>query len=225
MKGGDIMSILKRFKTIMAMKFGESSSEKIVNQHLKQLDQDLRNVKVELSTLISDEQRAQRAVAECRADMDKFERYARKSLEEGREDEARKFLEKKTTLAREEVQLQSKYEMKKQVAEQLREMHDKLASDLQQLETRRSLLTGMATAAETQKKINEMGSPTHAVSAELDRMEENVDRAKYEAEAMAELTKESLDEKQEPDESPSYETADDALQKLKEELQNNKEYE
>ncbi len=121
-----------------------------------------------------------------------MENYAIKALEAGNEGDARKFLERKADLMDKEKGLEEAYNLAKSNSENMRQMHDKLISDINELESRRSMLKGKMSVAKTQERINKMGSSVvdanRSISA-FDRMEDKVNRALDEANAMAELNR------------------------------------
>ncbi len=72
----------------------------------------------------------------------------------------------------------------------MRQMHNKLAEDIGSLKSRRDMLKAKARVAETQKKMNGLGSGMESAGSNLaafDRMEEKVNRMMDEADAMSEL--------------------------------------
>ncbi|MFC0302259.1 PspA/IM30 family protein [Virgibacillus soli] len=189
------MSILKRFKNIMssnihALLDKAEDPEKLIDQHLRNLNKDLGSVKSETASVMAEEQRAKRELDECRADMDKMQNYAIKALEAGNEEDARKFLERKANLTDKETELNQAYELAASNSAQMRQMHDKLVADIGELESRRSMLKGKAAVAKTQQRINKIGSSISGAGqsiSEFGRMEEKVNKALDEARAMAEL--------------------------------------
>ncbi|MBU9722990.1 MULTISPECIES: PspA/IM30 family protein [Bacillaceae] len=220
------MSMLQRFKTIMASNVNAlldtSNPAKMVTKHLRELDKDFRQVKMELTTLQTAEQRALRLLNECKAEINKMHQYALKAMETNREDMARSFLEKKASLATKEADLEKQYESAKESTGQLKQMYEKLASDIETLESRRSTLKGKASVASAQKKINEAGVSMYQSMSSLDQMEEEVMRAQFEAEAMAELNGVPLDALEKSSKSvesaPSKPSLEDELAKLREEV-------
>jgi len=107
----------------------------------------------------------------------------------------------------------------------MRQMHDKLISDINELESRRSMLKGKMSVAKTQERINKMGSSVvdanRSISA-FDRMEDKVNRALDEANAMAELNRGPKDDIK--DLAAKYDSKDsdieDELAALKEKMKN-----
>ncbi|MFK9090847.1 PspA/IM30 family protein [Bacillus salipaludis] len=189
------MSIISRFKDIMASNINAlldkaENPEKMIDQYLRNLNSDLGKVKSETASVMADEQRSKRVVTECQEDMEKMERYAIKALEAGNEGDARKFLEKKATLSAKLTELQAAFQLASANALQMKQMHDKLVADIGELESRRNMLKAKWSVAKTQERMNKLGaSAAHSdqsISA-FERMEEKVNRALDEANAMAEL--------------------------------------
>ncbi|MGE6260095.1 PspA/IM30 family protein [Heyndrickxia sporothermodurans] len=196
------MSILTRFKDIMASNINAlldkaEDPEKMIDQYIRNLNKDLGKVKSETASVMAEEQRAKREVNECQEEMEKMERYAMKALEVGNEGDARKFLEKKTTLAAKLTELQTAYQLASSNSLQMKQMHDKLIADIGELESRRSMLKAKWSVAKTQERMNKLGSSVTksggSISA-FERMEDKVNRALDEANAMAELNAGPKDE-------------------------------
>ena len=74
----------------------------------------------------------------------------------------------------------------------MRDMHDKLEADITSLKSKQEMLKAKVKVAETQQKINKLGSGLESAGnnmAAFDRMEEKVNKMLDEADAMAELNK------------------------------------
>lgn len=222
------MSILNRFKDIMSSNINAlldkaEDPEKMIDQYLRNLNKDLGNVKAETASIMAEEKRTKRVLDECREDINKMENYAMKALEAGNEEDARKFLERKVDLAKKEKELEEAYNLAAVNAEKMREMHDKLVSDINELESRRSMLKGKMAVAKTQERINKIGSSVTDANTSIsafERMEDKVNRALDEANAMAELNKSPKNDIK--DLTSKYDDAstdvEDELEKLKAKL-------
>jgi phage shock protein A len=197
------MGILSRFRDIMSSNINalldkSQDPEKTMDTYMRSLNIDLGKVKAETASVLADEKRSQRAWDECKAEINKLQKYAEKAVEAGNDDGARKFLEKKGTLAEKEVQLQAAYELAASNAASMKQMQDKLVSDMSQLEARRTELKSRMAAAKAQQRLNSISSPTGGgIDSVLDALEEKVNSEYHEAMAIAELraeSKENLDE-------------------------------
>lgn len=187
------MSILRRFKDIMASNMNAlldkaEDPEKMIDQYIRNLNKDLNKVKSETAMIMANEQRALRELETCQTDMVKMETYAMKALEADEESDARKFLKRKSLLSEQAIELQKSYELAQVNSEQMRAMHDKLVSDIKELESRRSILKGKVAVAKTQKRMNEMGSSIKGAAvtkSAFEQMEDKINTSLDEAKAMA----------------------------------------
>ena len=223
--------ILERFKTIMSSNINAlldkmEDPEKMIDQYLRDMEKDLGSVKAETVAVMAQESAAKRKVAECEDEIKKMENYAKKALQAGNEADARMFLEKKESI---KIKLDS-LEKEKMIAVEnslkMREMHDKLASDIQKLNPKRNEIKAKIKMAKSAEKINSMTSST-GISGKMDSfnsIEEKVDRMLDEANASIELNSPKKDEvddlmkKYDSGESESSSAVDEELERLKKEM-------
>lgn len=164
--------------------------EKALQTYMRQISVDMGQLNAEAASVSMEERRAKRALEECGDEIRKLQRYAEKSVENGDESGARRFLERKLEQAGKEAQLRAAYEAAAANAAKLRQLQEKLTSDMERLEARGKELQGKLAAARTQQRLNAMGSPEGGREAGLDALEEKIDREYYEALAIAELRNE-----------------------------------
>lgn len=189
------MGILTRFRDIMSSNINAlldkaEDPEKMIDQCLRNLNSDLGKVKAETAAIMAEEQRAKRVLDECREEIEKMQSYALKALESGNEDDARKFLEQKASLNSKSNGLQEAYDLAHTNASHMREMHDKLVSDINELESRKEMIKGKLAVAKTQERMNKMTSSFSSANdsiASFTKYEEMADKALDKANAMAEL--------------------------------------
>ena len=218
-------NILKRFGDIMSANINAlldraEDPEKMIDEYLRDIESDLGKVKAETAAVMAAETKAKRELDECAQNIAKMQRYAEKALLAGNEDDARQFLEKKAQLVKQQESLQQAYDAAAANAAKMREMHDKLAKDLENLQAKRDAIKAKVAVAKTQEKMNKMSSSIAGAGeamAAFDRMEAKADRRLDEANAMAELSQkedsiEDLTKKYDLDESSSV---DDELAALK----------
>ena len=67
----------------------------------------------------------------CNADIEKMQRYAEKAIVAGNDNDARQFLEKKQQSVSKQAALQQAYDLAHGNAVKMKEMHDKLVSDME----------------------------------------------------------------------------------------------
>jgi len=224
------MGILTRFKDIMAANINAlldkaEDPEKMIDQYLRNLENDFAEVKAEAASVIAEEKAAKRKLDDCNEEIAKMTEYAKRAVAAGNDGEARQFLNKKAELTDKVAVLQQQYDVCADSAAKMREMHDKLNEDIASLKTKRETLKAKAKVAETKKKMSKLGSGLESAGSNLaafDRMEDKVNKMLDEADAMAELNTEkpdSLEELAKKYESVSDSTAvDDELAALKAEM-------
>ncbi len=152
--------------------------------------------------------------------------YAKKAVAAGNDNDARRFLEKKSELTQKQEVLTKNYELAQANSVKMRQMHDKLESDIQAMKSKRDMLKAKVKVAQTQRKINEMGSGMESAgsnAAAFERMEEKVNRMLDEADAVGELNTSSEEEDLDKlaskyDSTETVSAVDDELAALKAEM-------
>ena len=218
------MEILNRFKDIMTSNINAlldkaEDPEKMIDQYLRDLNSDLGKVKSETAAIMAAEKRERRELEEFEKEIGDMQRYAVKALEAGNEDDARKFLQRKAELSEKVADKQTAVELATANTQQMRQMHDKLESDIGELESRRSELKGKASVAKTQKRMNDFASSVGGAGERIsafDKMEQKINQELDEAIAMSELNKGSgTDIKDLASKYDSDTSIDDELESLK----------
>ncbi len=189
------MGIMTRFKDIMAANFNAlldraEDPEKMIDQYLRNLEQDFAKVKAETASIMAEEKSAKRKLDECDEEIARMTEYARKAVAAGNDGEAKQFLTRKAELTEKRTVLEQNYTLACDNSAKMRQMHDKLAGDIATLKSKRDMLKAKVKVAETQKKINQMGSGLEDAGnnmAAFDRMEDKVNKMLDEANAMSEL--------------------------------------
>ena len=221
------MGILTRFKDIMTANVNAlldkcEDPEKMVDQYLRNLENDLASVKAETASVMADEKSAKRKLDECQDEIKKMDEYARKAVEAGNDDDARQFLSKKAELNEKMTALQKNADLCTANSSKMKEMHAKLEEDISELRAKRDTLKAKVKVAETQKKINQMTSSADKAGSNMaafERMEEKINKMTDEADAMEELNASKKDDVE--DLAKKYETkettssVDDELAALK----------
>lgn len=187
-----MMGILSRFRDVMKANVNHmlnraGDPEKTVNEYMHSLSSDLGQVKAETAAVLSDENRAKRALDECQAEVNKLQRYAEKSAESGDVDKARSFLEKKVKLTGKRNELQAAYDRASAKAQVMKHMNDKLVADLGQLEARHAELKGRMADAKAMQQLNDQNASASRAESAFKAMEDQANQALNEAEALAEL--------------------------------------
>ncbi len=189
------MGIISRFKDIMSANINAlldkaENPEKMIDQYLRNLQDDLGKVKAETASVMAEETRCKRALDECNAEIAKFQNYAVKAVEAGNDDDARQFLTKKNQLLEKQASLQQAYTLAADNAAKMKQMHDKLVGDINELNTKKEAIKAKMAVAKTQERINKIASSVAGAENNMSafgRMEAKVDKMLDEANAMAEL--------------------------------------
>lgn len=221
------MGILDRFTTIVKANINElldkaEDPAKMVDQYLVDLTESLAEVKKETAGVMAEETRTRRAVERNAEEAARMEGLARKALAAGNEDDARVFLGKKQKLDATGAELAKAAEAARANAEKMRQMHDKLVGDIEDLKARRETIKAKAAVARTQEMVGGYTSSSDKAESAIEafnRMEAKVDRDLDAANAMAELNQAPVDEAAALEakyaDAADDAAVDDALAKLK----------
>lgn len=222
------MGIIARFKDIMTANINAlldkcEDPAKMIDEYMRQVTEQLAEVKKETASIMAEEKRTARLVEENKEQIAKYDGLARKALTAGNEGDAKVFLEKKQQYEANGADLEKAYTVAHENATKMRQMHDKLTNDLRSLEQRRTNVKAKVAVAKTQEKINKVSGSMDAASGSMrafERMEEKADRMLDEANAVAELNEEPVDAATELEAkyAGSSASVDDALEKMKQEM-------
>lgn len=196
------MSILSRFGDIMAANINAlldkaEDPAKMVDQTLRNLRENLADVKKETKAVMADELSAKRRLDECQAEIARYTNAATNAVKAGQDNDARILLEKKQSLSAKLTDLQQTYDLAHANATKMRQMHDKLVNDIAELETRKDTIKAKINVAKAQERINKVTDAAGDASdnlAAFDRMEDKADRLLDEAMAHADLNEGPKDE-------------------------------
>ena len=189
------MGIIQRFTDIMSANINAlldraEDPAKMIDQYLRNLQEDLANVREETATVMAEEKRCERELKECTAEIAKLQAYAEKAVLAGNDNDAKQFLMKKTALVEKQAGLQQAYEAAAANSSKMKQMYDKLCSDISTLNARKDAIKAKVAVAKTQEKINKIGSSIQGAADNLsafDRMEAKANQMLDKANAMAEL--------------------------------------
>ena len=189
------MGIIQRFKDIMAANINAmldkaEDPSKMIDQYLRNIQDDLAKVKAETASVMADEKRAKRELDECTSEVGKLQMYAEKAVAAGNDQDAKIFLMQKKALVEKQTALQQAYNVAADNSQKMRQMHDKLTQDIATLYARRDAVKAKVAVAKTQQKVNEIGASVTGANRDMsafNRMEERANKMLDEANAMAEL--------------------------------------
>lgn len=197
--------ILDRFTTIIKANINDlldraEDPSKMIEQYMRDLTESLAEVKESTAAVMAEESRTKRLLDDNEKEIDKYEELARKALAAGNEGDARTFLKKKQELEGKKEGLQIAYATATENASKMRQMHDKLVSDIETLQERKEVIKAKTAVAKTQDKVNKMTAGSNkaegAMSA-FDRMEAKADEMLDRANAMEALNAQPKSETEE----------------------------
>lgn len=193
--------ILERFGDIMAANFNAlldkcEDPSKMIDQTLRNLNENLAEVTKETAGVVAEEKRAERELNTLQDKLATWDTRARKALASGNEGDARTFLTEKAGVQAKYDEAKRVYDVAHSNADKMRSMQVKLKSDIAELSSRRSTIKAKAAVAKTQKSINKMASGVNAAGtlSKFEDLEARVDRDLDTAMAEAELLSESVSE-------------------------------
>ena len=116
MKGEYIMGIISRFKDIMSANINSlldrcEKPEKMIDEYMRQVTEQLAEVKKETAGVMAEEKRTKRLLEENAEQVTKYDNLARKALSAGNENDAKVFIEKKQEYAKTELDLKKSYDI------------------------------------------------------------------------------------------------------------------
>ena len=223
------MSILNRFSDIISSNINAvidrmEDPEKMIDQYLRNMMDDLAEVKRNTAGIMAEEARAKREVDQNEAQVNKYAELAKKALEANNDDDARIFLSKKQETENVGSGLASSYASAHENAMKMRQMHDKLANDIEVLRNRRAMIKGKMSVAKTQETLNTVTdsiSKTQGAMGSFQRMEDKANRKLDEANAMNELNSEPVNEAKKLEEKYASQTSaavEDELERMKKDM-------
>ncbi|OBR67329.1 hypothetical protein A7K91_19105 [Paenibacillus oryzae] len=200
---------------------------KMIDQVLRELDEDIEKVTSAVTTQIAVEKRFERELNEANEVIAKRDAQARQALASGNESLAREALADKKRYSDKQVAAQASYDRAKATADKLRTQLQEMKARVQEMKTQKSTLVAQAEAAKAQERINKTmsGIGNNDLGATFNRMEERIRQMHDQADAAYELANEgkSLDSKFDELEKSGRDTElDDELAALKAELEGNK---
>ena len=148
------MAILERFGDIIKANINVllekmEDPEKMIDQYLEDMMEDLAEVKQSTAEVIAEETRTKRLVDQNEAEVAKYNEFAKKALVAGNEGDARTFINKKQELENVGAGLMTAYAAAHENAIKMRQMHDKLTADIEALKARRQVIKSKVKVAKS----------------------------------------------------------------------------
>jgi phage shock protein A len=219
------MGILERISTVLkaninALISKAENPEKMLNQLVIDMNEQLIEAKKQVAMSIADEKKLERQVLENQTQAEDWERKAMLAVKAGKDDLAKEALVRQQEYVGYAGQFKKEYDNQYSSVEQLKDALRQLQAKIEEANRKKNLLIARAKRAEAQKQIQKtMGTLAGGSSFDtFDRMAAKVDQLEAEADAAKELGAISADQKledkfKELESSPS--SADQLLDDLK----------
>ncbi len=218
------MGILDRIRTVLKSNINALISkaedpEKMLNQLIIDMNEQLLEAKKQVAMAIADEKKLERQMLENKNQGEDWEKKAMLAVRAGKDDLAKEALVRKQEYDGYAAGFQKEYEGQHAAVEQLKDALRQLSAKIEEANRKKNLLIARAKRAEAQKQIQQtMGSLAGGSSFDtFDRMAEKVDQIEAEADAMKELSSVTADQKLE-DKFKELESSGAGADKLLEDL-------
>ena len=136
MKGAYIMRLFSRIRNSIFSR-GKSQSDNI-NEYLRNAEKELGKAKAEISAVMEETLRLKRELDECNEESEKLQKYIDKAVADGYDNDAGQYLERKNVLDKKILMLKEAYDVASADMERLRDVHDRLVSDLESINEKKA---------------------------------------------------------------------------------------
>ena len=223
------MGLFDRFRRVVRSNINDMISkaenpEKMLNQLIVEMNEQLIESKKSVASAIADEKRLQRQLVEQRRNTDLWEQRAMDAVRAGKDDLAKQALVRKQEHAEYASSYQEQYDAQHASVEQLKDSLRHLQQKIDEASRKKNLLIARAKRAEAQQRIQATIGAARNTSAfdAFDRMASKVEQAEAEAEAtddLAKLDAGDADLEKQFKELESGGSADQLLEDLKSKMQ------
>lgn len=188
------MGIFDRFRRVVKSNLNDMISkaenpEKMLNQLIVDMNQQLIESKKSVASAIADEKKLERQVKENLAAGQEWERKAMLAVRAGKDDLAKEALIRKQEFDKTAAQYKEQWEAQHESVEKLKTALRGLQQKIEEAQRKKNLLVARARRAEAQKRINETigGMADTSAFEAFDQMSKRMDQVEAENDAMLEL--------------------------------------
>jgi len=194
------MGLLDRVSTLMRANLNDlldraEDPEKVIQQLLRDMNNQLMQVKTQVAASIADEKRLHQRFQENQAKADDWERKAEIALDRGEEELAKEALSRRNSFRESAQGFEEQWkEQSAQVATLKTALHD-LERKIGDAEARKDLLIARSRRAKAETHIRETmaGIGRNSATSEFARMEDRVSEQEARAKAASELDSDTLE--------------------------------
>jgi phage shock protein A len=188
------MGLFSRFKRAVKSNINDMISkaenpEKMLNQLIVEMNEQLIESKKTVAASIADEKKLERQIGMNRDQADEWERKAMLAVRSGEDDMAKEALLRKQEYDNTIRQYQTQWQAQAEAVEQLKGALRQLQQKIEEAQRKKNLLIARAKRAEAQKRMQQTMSSMVDTSAfeVFDRMSEKVEQIEAEVDAMREI--------------------------------------
>lgn len=188
------MGIFDRFKRVVKSNINDMISkaenpEKMLNQLIVDMNQNLIESKKSVASAIADEKKLERQLKETLAASAEWERKAMLAVRAGKEDLAKEALVRKQDFDKIAAQYKEQWTVQHESVEKLKTALRGLQQKIEEAQRKKNLLIARAKRAEAQRRINETigGLADTSAFEAFEQMSKRMDRLEAENEAMLEI--------------------------------------
>lgn len=220
-----MFQFFKRMKTVVGSELNAMIDKaedpvKMLDQILRDMGEDIREVETAVAKQIANEKMLKRKANDAQAMVNKRQEQAEKAVETGNDDLARRALQDKKDHEGTATALNESWDRAKIDVESLRTKLDEMKREYQEMNLKKDSLKARAESAKTRTKMNRTMSSIGGDDSRqgFDRMEEKVMRFEAEAETSEDLSQASRTLDDEFKDLVKNDDVDDELAALKKQL-------
>ncbi len=194
------MSLLSRVRDLVSANLNSmldsaEDPEKMVNEYMRQLQEQLYEAKTAVASAMADETKLHNKMVSFQAEADQWQSKAEAAVRAGDDELARAALSRKNSAQKMADTYREQYKAQDEQVEALQDALVKLESRISEAKAKRELIIAKKNRAQTQETIQRtvQGLGNTSAMDKLSQMEERVDDQLARANAMAELEGDSLE--------------------------------
>ncbi len=194
------MSILGRIKDLLSANINSmldkaEDPEKMANEYLRQLTNELYEARTNVAAAMADETKLEQKMVEFQGQADQWQSKAEAALRAGDEELAKAALSRKVQAQKMADQYRTQHAAQEEQVDALQEALVDLETRIAETKAKKELIIAKKNRAQTQEALQSTMRSMGQVGAldKLDQLEEKVDDRLAKAEAMSKLEGDSLD--------------------------------
>ena len=190
--------IVTLFKAMVNNVLGKMEDpQMMLEQNYQDLQQNLIQVRQAVAQAIATEKHIEQQLQKNKDQAATWQNRAAMAVQQKNDDLARQALQRKQQYAQAAADFETQLKSQRQITQGLRQRLTELENEVQKYNTKKQVLIARDKAAQAQSKANEILSKTSTTGALalMERMEDKVEEKEARAQALAELGKDSLEDK------------------------------